>query len=157
MELQVRSLFIAFSVVLATATDGHCDWQYTQWGSSPDAVLKASGGAAQLNGNRGKDPAQMKAKLVAPYRAGSNSYLAYFIFDQTDKLSIVDLEMQSGSCPQAVFELTSAYGPPQDRGSFGLKKWWDTKNSNIVIYTDEGSGCTVRYLPLVAAGKPGGL
>ena len=148
---------LTFGLVLPTQV--WADWQSTKWGNTPKEVQQIYGDVVKPNADRGYDLASGlgKAKLVAPYQVGSHKFMAYFIFDKDDRLSVVALKLQSGvSCAQLMHELMAVYGPPQVRGSYGLAKWWDKATGNLVTYANLGS-CGVDYSPYTSPGKPGGL
>jgi hypothetical protein len=165
--VMIRTVISAFIVgVIAcslVATSAVADWQYTKWGMTPEQVVKASKGAARANSDRTLDAPNggLVAKLVAPYRAGGFDFRAGFMFSPDDRLKVVDLVLQSGSCPSLVGALTSTYGPQQsaDHSSLlHLDTWWDKKNGNRVVLGEVGSdSCSVQYSPLHVPGKPGGL
>ena len=50
----------------------------------------------------------------------------------------------------------NTYGQPDERGSFGLLKWWHEETGNVVIYSEIGT-CQVRYMQHSAPGQSGGL
>lgn len=132
------------------------NWQYTFWGSTPDDVIKASNGRAIENTNRGRDMEGYRTLLKAPYQSGPFSFTAYFVFDLSGHLKFVDLETISVDCTMLLAELSNTYGPPADRGSFGLRKWWDKTNGNAVVYS-EFKNCELRYMEIPASGAPGKL
>lgn len=153
----LQSIFMGAAALYLCAGSAAADWQYARWGATLADVQKASGGIAKINPDRSRDPTPFKANLTAPYKAGPHDFVAYFIFDQNEKLSMVDLEMRKGGdCALLAFDLAAVYGPVQDRGSFGLRKWWDRTNGNVIIYS-EISNCKVRYTPIATAAKPDGL
>ena len=147
----------AVFMLLACSTSAHADWQYTHWGDTSSEVLNASAGSARPNTDRSQDPSPLIAKLVSPYAAAGVQLKAFLIFDAADRLTYVDLQSNvDPDCDHLAFELGKTYGPPEQTGSFGLRKWWDRKNGNIVIYS-RIVGCKVRYMGIEQAGKAGGL
>ena len=52
-----------------SAMPAAADWQYTQWGMTPDQVKIASNGVARDNMNCELDATGVTAALVAPYQA----------------------------------------------------------------------------------------
>ncbi|WP_156026834.1 hypothetical protein [Sulfitobacter mediterraneus] len=135
----------------------YADWQYTQWGGSPTAVIEASGGSAGPNDDRGKDPLPLVATLTAPYTGLGFNFDAYFIFDPAEQLRYVDLApLHPESCNEIRFALMNSYGQPDKRGSFGLLKWWHRESGNVVIYSEIGA-CQIRYMSLSEPGQAGGL
>ncbi|WP_368184631.1 hypothetical protein [Aestuariibius sp. HNIBRBA575] len=133
------------------------DWQYTQWGNSPAVVMEASGGAAELNEDRGKDPLPLVAVLTAPYNGLGFNFDVYFIFDPAEQLRYVDLApLHPENCNEIRLALMNSYGRPDQRGSFGLLKWWHRESGNVVIYSEIGA-CQIRYMSLSEPRQAGGL
>lgn len=148
----VVTLVTAFLPCLAYA-----DWQYTQWGDSPAAVAEASAGIAVPNEDRGKDPRPLVAILTAPYTGLGFHFDAYFIFDPAEQLRYVDLDpLYPENCNEIRSALMHSYGLPDQRGSFGLLKWWHRESGNVVIYSEIGP-CDIRYISFSEPGQTGGL
>lgn len=132
------------------------DWQFTRWGMSPTAVIEASKGEAKLETNEGKSISPGVAKVVAPYKAGPYEFRAFFNFNN-DALDAVSLQLQDNSaCGKLGQSLREQYGQPfEDEQIFSLHvtKWRDTKNSNVVQFSDSTrGGCSVKYFPLETKG-----
>jgi hypothetical protein len=135
----------------------YADWQYTQWGNSPSAVVDSSGGSAVPNNDRDKDPLPLVAMLTAPYTGLGFNFDAYFVFDPLEQLRYVDLTpLYPENCNEIRFALVNSYGQPDQRGSFGLLKWWHRESGNVVIYSEIGA-CQIRYMSLSEPGQAGGL
>lgn len=153
----LASVLTAATLALASATMADADWQYTTWGSSPEAVVAASNGVATANPNRDKDSSPNRALLTAPYEGLGFAFDAYFQFDAANRLVFVDLEPRNPSdCREIRFGLTSTYGKPDETGSFGLIKWWNRDTRNGVVYY-EIETCYLRYMPYVEPNAEGGL
>lgn len=152
------NLFAAIAAsAMLTASPAAADWQYTQWGDAPEAVLNAASGVARANEDRGKDPLPNRALLTAPYEGLGFAFDAYFIFDPADRLIYVDLDPQNPiECNAIRMALMNTYGQPDERGSFGLLKWWHEETGNVVIYSEIGT-CQVRYMQHSTPGQSGGL
>lgn len=152
------NLFAAIAAsAMLTASPAAADWQYTQWGDAPEAVSNAAGGVARANEDRGKDPLPNRALLTAPYEGLGFAFDVYFIFDPADRLIYVDLAPQNPSeCNAIRMAVMNTYGQPDERGSFGLLKWWHEETGNVVIYSEIGT-CQVRYMQHSAPGQSGGL
>ena len=153
----MRAVIVAVCAMAPLAAKA--DWQYTRWGMSPAQVIQASQGAAAPFINAG-DTAEQRSKVVAPYRSGRHTFRSRVVFDRSDRLAIVMLELSDPSrCPELYADLTQAYGPPQATAKSGqLPRWWDRKNGNVVLLIDMVStSCSIQYTPLVEAGAAGGL
>lgn len=146
-----------FAGALLTSSPAAADWQYTSWGDTPEAVTNAASGAARVNDDRGKDPLPNRALLTAPYEGLGFAFDAYFIFDPEGRLMYVDLDPRNPvECNAIRMAVMNTYGQPDERGSFGLLKWWHEETGNVVIYSEIGT-CQVRYMQRSAAGQAGGL
>ena len=92
----VRSLIIASTMLMvALPTAAMANWQYTTWGQSPAELAAASSGAAVPNEDRGRDPGDYRADLKADYVGQGFEFVAYFVFDETERLIYVDLDPKS--------------------------------------------------------------
>lgn len=112
---------------------------------------------ARANDDRGKDPLPNRALLTAPCEGLGFAFDAYFIFDPADRLIYVDLAPQNPTeCNAIRMAVMNTYGQPDERGSFGLLKWWHEETGNVVIYSEIGT-CQVRYMQHSAPGQSGGL
>lgn len=150
-----------FSAIAASSmlncSPAAADWQYTQWRDAPEAVIIAAGWAAHINDDRGKDPLPNRALLTAAYEGLGFAFDAYFIFDPADQLIYVDLAPQNPTeCNAIRMAVMNTYGQPDERGSFGLLKWWHKETGNVVIYS-EISACQLRYMQHSDPGQSGGL
>jgi|SRR5712692_11509112 len=151
-----------FSVLSSAVVTGSAtaDWQYTKWGMTLEQVVAASKGTATANSDRTLDAEGFKAKLVAPYQSEGFTFRAAFMFGPDNKLGVVQLGLQNGSCLKLIGALTNAYGPQQSKSRssvLNLDRWWDQKHGNDVAYAEVGASCWIQCRPLSTPGKPGGL
>ena len=133
-----------------SAMPAAADWQYTQWGMTPDQVKTASNGVARDNADRELDATGVTAALVAPYQGVSLPFTAVFLFDPDHKLQDVTLNpVGQIACPVIVDALAANYGQPEDKVDMVRAKtirWDDLNNDNLVVYLDLGQGnCTIQY------------
>lgn len=141
----------AFVVALAGAAGpAAADWQYTQWGMTPDQVTAASSQAAQPNPDRKLDADGLTAALTAPYQGAAIPFKAVFLFDPSNKLQVVTLHPVGGiACPVIVQALAANHGAPENHADLLKSKtlrWDDADNDNLVVYADLGAGdCSIQY------------
>ncbi len=136
--------------VLRMTTPAWADWQYTQWGMSPEEVQSASNGTALVNQDRKLDTTDLKAGLTAFYRGDKRPFTAVFLFDATGKLAAVTLNPTDRiSCDSIDQSLDAHYGAPAslDRQKFGQTvRWNDVEGDNAVVFLDLGMGnCSIQY------------
>lgn len=154
------ALVLAACTLARSAGPAAADWQYAQWDMTADQVVAASNGLAQPNPDRGLDGDGLTAALVAPYQAGSMSFTAAFLFDDTSKLKAVTLNpIGEVSCKAIVRTLRTDHGAPEGRTDMGhakTRRWDDVDNDNLIVYVDVGRGhCSVQYSTLPAT-RPDG-
>jgi hypothetical protein len=161
--MKYRALSVSACLFLFVAAgSANADWQYTKWGMLPEQVKAASNVTMQPNQDPKFNTDRAKTKLFAPYQSGQFSFRAGFMFDASDKLTTVNLQLADGRlCPELVAALSSAYGPPSQKSMSSvtrLYKWWDETNKNVVVFLEIGTGdCSIQYTPRAAAGAAGGL
>lgn len=148
-----RAAALAAAAWTASAVPAAADWQYTQWGMTPDQVKAASEGAALDNGDRLRDVDGLKAALEAPYQGETVAFTAVFLFNDQDRLRYVTLNpIGKLSCPLVIQTLVDHYGPPGNRADMvraSTMRWNDLGNDNLVVYLDLGGGdCSVQYSKL---------
>ena len=140
-------------VTMAAATPARANWQYTQWGMSPDQVKLASDGTARDNGDRKLDADGVKATLTAPYEGAALPFTAVFLFDARDRLEYVTLNpIGQISCPVVLQALSANHGTPtgtDDMVHASTRRWDDVENDNLVVFLDLGQGnCSIQYSKL---------
>ena len=153
LALVATVAFLATVALAASAVPAGADWQYTQWGMTPDQVKAASDGAATDNADRLRDVDGLKAALVAPYQGETVAFTAVFLFNEQDRLRYVTLNpIGKLSCPQVVQTLADHYGAPGNRADMvraSTMRWNDLGADNLVVYLDLGGGdCSVQYSKL---------
>ena len=124
-----------------------------QWGMTPQEVLVASRGTAQLDPNRGRySTPQAFAMFVVPHRFAGFPFEARFLFDrETRGLSRLHLTLLD---PEACGDLREAlggrYGQPQNEVQslyFSFTKWYD-RGRDEVVWSDIAGQCTLESWPL---------
>ncbi len=144
---------IAISALAYSLSPAAANWQYTQWGMSPDEVTTASNSAARSNPDRMLDAEGLQAELIAPYQGAAIPFTAVFLFDPENKLEVVTLNPVGGiACPVIVQALGANHGKPEGDADMVLAKtlrWDDVDNNNLIVYADLGEGkCTIQYSKL---------
>lgn len=144
---------LALSALACSVVPAAADWQYTQWGMTPDQVAAASDDAARPNADRALDIGGLKAALTAPYQGASLPFTAVFLFDGADKLRTVALNPVGAiACPVIVQALGANHGMPEGRADMvqaTTLRWDDVENDNLIVYSDLGHGnCTIQFSKL---------
>ena len=143
-------LAMATSTLACSVPPAAADWQYTQWGMTPDQVRAASNDAAQPNLNRTLDAGGLKAVLTAPYQGATLPFTAVFLFDDGGKLKLVTLDpIGDIACPVIVQALRANHGMPKGKADMvhaTTLRWDDVESDNLIVYLDLGHGnCTVQF------------
>ena len=144
---------LATSALACSALPAAADWQYTQWGMTPNEVRAASNDVAHPNLDRALDAEDLRAVLTAPYQGAAIPFTAVFLFDPENKLQAVTLNPVGGiACPVIVQALNANHGAPEGMADMVKAKtlrWDDIANDNLVVYVDLGQGnCTIQYSKL---------
>jgi hypothetical protein len=152
---------IAACVTLSASLPAQANWQWTHWGMTPQQVVKASHGkAAQATDveRQGVRTASDVALLAMPYRSGTFTFAAYFLFDQEQHLSRVVLIHMGDSAAEIAASLMAKYGKPSDadNSDFGEYTWY-TKSEQIFYQGVGPKECAVYYAPRTGGANAGGL
>src|SRR5258706_14614482 len=106
-------------------------WQYTDWGMSPEQVVKASDGSAVPDPRAVDVPnGPYETKLRAAYSAQGIMFRAYFLFSRANGgLEAVRLEADDTSdCPKLGAMMDKIYSPSRDKSSLRLE---DRKSTRL--------------------------
>lgn len=142
--------------LLNCPSSANADWQYTQWGMSPEQAMAASSGflrkatAKEVADNT--IPPIGSALVVGEYATNNIKFSATLLFD-ANKLSGVHLRPVDMEDVERIFGLTTAiYGKPdttkdewKDSCREVVKEWRDSERKNDV---------TFRFRACVATGRP---
>lgn len=140
---------------LAWPANASAQWQYTDWGMSPEQVVAASNGEV----NRAPSDPQREWEGVdiaaeGTYRSGDYDFKSIFYFTR-NKLVAVHLELQSsdlaGDAIALRHSLYGAYGEAFDEstGMMTIVTWHDTKKNNRVdLFAIGDLSVEIRYRPL---------
>jgi hypothetical protein len=138
------------------------NWQYTQWGMSPEQVVAASRGSAHLEQDNGALlpylSASDKALLLAKgqIQIDNFNFIVGFYFDVNRRtLNSVFLTLPKCATSDAgrLKELLNAkYGDPRDRFYNLITKWVSPFAPDIISFTSGGNsnGCSIEYKPIPA-------
>lgn len=146
--------------LLTVSSPALANWQYTKWGMTPDAVVAASGGiASKLSeadiAKYSLTDGSQRALLSAPYSSGELQFSARFLFNSSQQLSSVELDMY-GAADHLEGALRAKYGTPREDHSlsFGRVIFWDSGNEQI-RFLSIGDHGTVEYSPRATANNKG--
>ena len=173
----MKLLGIVLALACCGASAAKADWEYTEWGMTPQQVVSASKNLAREGSDLRPDSDGNVSKLVAPYQSGEFPFEAQFGFNAADRLSSVtlvlndksvsmDMEMSAdmkmntnmnqGVCHDLDVSLNATFGPPPYHGAshlYAIEKWQDQKNKNNVDYHALYQvGCYVQYSAIKSAG-----
>jgi hypothetical protein len=134
-------------------------WQFTDWGMTPDEVVAASGGSAQLVPGDG-DGLRPTGELLATgsYAFGQFRFAVEFRFHD-GRLSRVDLRPQEGRCPDIERFLQQKYGEDEAYSPARGAWLWRIPADNTWVQYGAGSrdplDCVVIYGAIEHAGNAG--
>lgn len=155
----MRALLLAALTALIPAT-ASADWQYTEWGMSPDEVIAASNGAVKAKSPReGERVFGADKKALGFYEAAGYTFESEFFFDAADRLQIVKLVLlDSSKCGDLKDTVQGLYGQPAERSDISWV-WYDHENQNKVRFTAvdlaTDLSCFVLYTPIGGSGANG--
>jgi len=138
----------------------HADWQYTQWGMSPEHVISASKGVAVRAENPAVARNGERELLTAPYATNNILFVVHFWFAVGEpKLTRVSLGIRySADCPNVRSLLFSIYGAPHvsDVGPPASLRWRSDATGNFIAFSQYGEErCVLDYYPIPAPGPAG--
>ncbi len=159
----MRYKFIIAGVLGILASPALADWQYTRWGMTELEVISASDQTIIPEQNPKMNKRSLKSRLHGTHFGGGVStrfeFDSYFLFDFSDKLQEVHLELKNGKdCADLAGAIMGIYGPTQaDERSpvYSLRKWWDKSNQNLISLFQIGEKCTLSYAAIIKPGTRG--
>lgn len=107
----------------------YADWQWTRWGMTPEQVIRASRGSAQITSEQEKTSNRRtqhgrtvsEALLKSSHQAGSLNLIAWFLFGLDGRLQCVALQARSlADTIRLENELRVTYGTPNRDNSIPL-------------------------------------
>jgi hypothetical protein len=146
----VRFLVLGLLFVASPALE---DWEFTNWGMTPDEVVAASAGSAHRVESRAIGSIALEA--VGTYDMAGVTFTAQYHFSQDHQglHSVVLAARDVSQCPDLTRALAQKYGPPEVRpsaggGSFSI--WRDRRGNSLISLTDDHvpgrhSVCTLIY------------
>jgi len=150
------SIMLLHALVLTTAlpaSAAETGFRRLQWGMTPQEVLMASDGTAQLDPNRRRyNTPQAFAMFVVPHRFAGFTFEARFLFDrETHGLSRLHLTLlDREACGDLRDTLRRRYGQPRSEirsAFFSFTKWYD-RGRDEVVWSDIANQCIVESWPL---------
>lgn len=158
IRLEVTMFFsniIAFAAAVAVSTiapsqsagDG---WNYTRWGMTPEEVVAASNGAARLHSPPPVTGATGMILAIGTLPGGAFEFEVSFVFDQSRRLTHVNLKAPPSECPPVIRELYRVYGTPyhSPRSNVAVQAAWENRAKNLdVRLFAAGVSCLVTYSP----------
>jgi hypothetical protein len=132
------------------------DWQYTNWGMTPERVVAAAPVKVGPYADASLDTVDDTVRLVGNHEALGFKFAVAFMFDnRTNGLSRVKMLLSDvAQCDALKFKLSSIYGTPEMKPTMGVTRWRDEDHSNIVVLIPLG-GCWLDYFPIPEKGASG--
>lgn len=157
---RITALALTLAASIIASQSAQAGWQYTNWGMTPEEVIKASHGAAKPLASPGK-PISWSYQTVYPLLTADFVALGMklkveFAFDAERHLQDVVLKREHKSdCSPLLVAVLATYGV---RSATSPHTWWDEKNDNIV-YLESAPPllCQVSYRPLLKPNSPAGF
>ena len=140
---------------LFAAQPAFADWQYTRWGMSAQALVKAANGAAAISaGDPKENYPSAKIGASGTHKSGSYEFTSKFYFSDA-KLSVINLRLVSENPSAGLNALKNTmdglYGKSfsEARGPLAKITYHDTTNNNrIDLVNFLGQYVYVEYRPL---------
>lgn len=155
-------LLVLSPICLAWSAGASAQWQYTEWGMSPEQVIAASNGEVE---RAPSDPMRewegVDIAAEGLYRSGKYDFKSIFYFSRNE-LVAVHLELQSSNLESDAIALRHSlygvYGDPFDEspGLMTIVTWHDTKKNNRIDLLAIGDkSVKITYRPLRDASSAG--
>ena len=88
----------AFFLAVSVSIPALADWRFTTWRMTPDEVVVAADGTADMLANPIVLDSGLEIRVTGSFRTESHNYDVYFAFrPQDDLLDLVALELKNGS------------------------------------------------------------
>ena len=149
MMLKKSSLVVA---MMALATPAYADWQYTQWGMTPEEVIAAADGqASSAIGLRGDQVRGQELGAEGTYSASGMEFKTQFYFSPlSGGLSAIRLHPKTpGSCGELEREISGIYSRA------GRSEYASTERNLRVRVTNGYGQCFLLYTPLSPTNETG--
>jgi hypothetical protein len=147
------AIYFTVSAICLWPLGASANWQYTKWGMTTAQVQKASKNAAVPT--TGESAGGETVKLTAPYSSGPFNFTASFWFDQSDHLTMVDLNLSEGNPNELIGSLRNKYGEPANHMPGIMTAYMWKTASDKISFINVGSKTSVSYSPRVTAKEKG--
>lgn len=135
MSRRLATLALCAAAALG-ATPAHADWSFTNWGMSPDQVIKASRGRVSAEAGKPGDRVlkfDLRAAGIVSFKG--RKYVAQFYFDEDGGTGLRFVRMSpvdQSQCDALKADLVKSYGPASAR------TWtdWKQPNGDTIGYSD---------------------
>lgn len=145
----MKHTLLPLVITALCATPAAADWQYTKWGMTPAQVAQASRGALQpcdAACDRRKTATETP-RLVGSYKTGEFAFTAFAIFDRSERLSRVLLELHGPAGYALAAALRNKYGEPADKSRatvMDIHTWRDNKDQIQLVIIGDKADLTYR-------------
>ena len=154
---------LALGLLLLGVRSALADWRYTTWRMTPQEVVEASSGEAELLDSPVSTPSGLTKAAVGRYETGPFGFEVSFLFrtvDEALELERVSLFLLDNSAASRLYQsLVDSYGEPETSeirpiqdGVSQTAQWKDPDSSNLISYFGIGDYYAVEYAPIRPAG-----
>ena len=152
MRSSIRAVVLASLMIMFVANPAAASWQFTTWGMTPAQVIAASSGKAMAlseEESKGLSSGNQIARAAMPYASGEFQFKAIFLFDTSDHLVAVNLDLERGTMSALRIALEQKYGVPLPSGN------WHSAEDEIVFFPIGENHGFVLYRPLTNQNNKG--
>lgn len=148
------AMTLAFLALLSSPL--FADWQYTEWGMTPEEVSAASDDtvtAIPETEQASRRNNVFTAKLEGTFSSGRFNFHSEFRFDNvSNRLRQVQLRLDDASqCQLLAQSLNTRYGEPDKVQALTVMErieWRDSDEGNGIVYHVSDDSCSITYLAL---------
>lgn len=145
-------LAVSFGGAMLASTSAYADWEYTEWGMSPEQVAAAAeraGSPIDEVTNPQPTPTGAVNLLTSRHEAAGHHFDVKFLFEN-NRLSLVSLLAHTPErCPELRRSIIQVYGEPESQdGIFGANtyRWRHREGGSMIELIDmDGSACALSY------------
>ena len=149
---------IVVVVAMAVAVPANAHWQFTKWEMTPEQVIAASAGTAQLGSGEKSAQGDATKGAVGSYIAGGYQFSVNYWFNASGLSGVGLMLRDDNQCLALQRDLLAKYGEPVERsgGAVQRRMWADKEASNRVVLISTGMGfCELQYAPLLSRAGAG--
>jgi len=154
---------LAFGLLSPGAGSALADWRYTTWRMTPQAVVEASSGEAELLDPPVSTASGLTKAAVGRYGNGPFEFEVSFLFGTVDGMlelhRVVLFLADNSAAPQLYQSLVASFGEPDkseikaiQAGVSHTAQWRELDRNDLVSYFGIGDYYAVEYAPISPVG-----